>query len=53
MGHVIVGVGCYHHNRKTYGKEGKDIELHKGKEKILWSVNMIRMKFAKLVEYII
>ena len=26
---------------------------HKGKEKILWSVNMIRMKFAKLVEYII
>ena len=35
MGHFVVGVGCYHHNRKTYGKEGKDIELHKGKEKIL------------------
>ena len=31
----------------------KFINEQKGKEKILWSVNMIRMKFAKLIEYII
>ena len=44
MGHFVVGVGCYHHNRKTYGKEGKDIELHKGKEKILAGLGLLAVE---------
>ena len=44
MGHFVVGVGCYHHNRKTYCKEGKDIELHKGKEKILAGLGLFAVK---------